>query len=52
MGHHAQACGNTSLGWGRYGEMEMEERECGWLERQMCLKASTGNITIYKGEVL
>ena len=31
--------------------MEMEERECGWLERQMCLKASMGSITICKGEV-
>ena len=23
-----------SLRWGSYGSMEMEERECGWLERQ------------------
>ena len=34
MGHHALACGSTSLGWGTNGSMEMEERECGWLERQ------------------
>ena len=34
MGHHALACGSTSLGWGRNGSMEMEERECGLLERQ------------------
>ena len=38
MGHHAQACGNTSLGWGSYGSMEKEERECGWLERQIVCK--------------
>ena len=25
---------HLSLGWGSYGSMEMEERECGWLERQ------------------
>ena len=31
--------------------MEMEERECGWLERQVCLKESTGSIIICKGEV-
>ena len=35
MGHHALACGSTSLGRGRNGSMEMEERECGWLERKM-----------------
>ena len=51
MGHHAQAFGNTSLGWESYGSMDMEERECGWLERQRCLKASTSSITIGKGEV-
>ena len=34
MGHHAIACGSTSLGWGSNGSMEMEERECRWLERQ------------------
>ena len=34
MGHHALACGSTSLGWGINGSMEMKERECGWLERQ------------------
>ena len=50
-GHHAQACGSTSLGWGSYGSMEMEERECGWLERKRCLKASMGSITVGKGEV-
>ena len=33
-GHHALACGSTSLGWGSNGSMEMEERECGWLERK------------------
>ena len=51
MGHHALACGSTSLGWGSYGSMEMEERECGWLERQRCLKESMGSITVCKGEV-
>ena len=25
---------HLSLGWGSYGSMEMDERECGWLERQ------------------
>ena len=35
MDHHALACGSTSLKWGRNGSMEMEERECGWLGRQM-----------------
>ena len=25
---------HLSLGWGSDGSMEMEERECGWLERQ------------------
>ena len=37
MGHHAQACGSTSLSWmGSNGsmDMEMEERECGWFQRQ------------------
>ena len=42
---------HSSLGWGSNGSMEMEERECGWLERKMCLKASMGSITIFKGEV-
>ena len=36
--HHAVACGITSLGWGSYGLVEMEERECGWLERQRVLR--------------
>ena len=51
MGDHAQACGNTSLRCESYGPMEMEERECGWLERQKCLKASMGSIIVCKGEV-
>ena len=52
MGHHALACGSTPLSWmGSNGSMEMEEREHGWLERQMYLKASTGSITICQGEV-
>ena len=42
---------HLSLGWGSYGSMDMEERECGWIERQRCLKASTGSITLGKGKV-
>ena len=34
MGHHALAYGSTSLGWGSNGSIEMEERKCGWLEKQ------------------
>ena len=41
---------HLSLGWGSYGSMEMDERECGWLERQKGRKASTGSITVCKGE--
>ena len=51
MGHHALGYGSTSLGWGSYGSMEMEERECGWLGRKRCLNASMGSITVGKGEV-
>ena len=37
MGHHALAHGSTSLLVGKQwlDGMEMEERECGWFERQM-----------------
>ena len=31
MGHHALAGRSTSLGWGSYGSMEMEERSVGGL---------------------
>ena len=36
MGHHALAHGSTSLLVGKQwlDGMEMEERECGWFERQ------------------
>ena len=36
MGHHALAYGSTSLLVGKQwlDGMEMEERECGWFERQ------------------
>ena len=43
---------DLSLGWGSYGSMEIEEKECGWLERQRHLKASMGIITVGKGEVV
>ena len=46
MGHHALGCGSTFLGWRSYGAMKMEERECGWLERKRCLKASAGSIIV------
>ena len=33
------------------GEGEWKGEGCGWLEKQRCLKASTGSITVCKGEV-
>ena len=53
MGHHALALGSLSLlvgGAMAQMGMDVEERECGWFERQR-LKASTGSVTIGKGEV-
>ena len=52
MGHHALACGSTPLSWmGSNGSMGMEERECGWLEGQRCLKESMGRVIVGKGEM-
>ena len=51
MGHHALACGSTSLGWGGAMAQWRWRRGSGWLERQRCLKASTGSITVCKGKV-
>ena len=50
MGHHALACGSTSLAWGALAQCKWR-RGSGWLKRQRCLKESTGSITIGKGEV-
>ena len=52
MGHHALAHGNTSLGWGEMAQWEWRWRKgsVGGL-RGKGLKASTGSITIGKGEV-
>ena len=52
MGHHALAHGSTSLGLGAMAQWEWMWRRgnVGGL-RGKGLKASTGNITIGKGEV-
>ena len=54
MGHHALAGRSTSLShlvmeelWVN-GEDEWKGEGCGWLERQIGLKASIGSITICK----
>ena len=52
MGHHALVHGGTSLLVGKkwLDGMEMEERECGWFERQRS-QSIHGSITIGKGGV-
>ena len=50
MGHHALACGSTSLGWGALAQWKWRTWSVGGL-RGKGLKASTDNIAICKGEV-
>ena len=45
MGHHAMACGSTSLGWGALVQWKWRRVSVGGL-RGKGLKASTGSITI------
>ena len=50
MGHHALACGSTSLEWGAMAQWKWRRGSVGGL-RGKGLKASTGSITVCKGEV-
>ena len=54
MGHHALAHGSTSLLVGEQwlGEMEMKERESGWLERKMVSRNPLGQHNSMQGRNL